>query len=195
MSGCAVRRVPLTMEALTHTGDRLPAITLWDVDGHPVELDEPLDRPLAFPLVRYYGCMPCREFLARLEGVRVIGVGGAADYQARHLMDQGIGYPLLLDPAHSLYSALDVHRIAWPTLLQPATWWRYLRAARRARQGGITDHPLQAPGFTIVATDRRLAFLHRGRPSATTRPSTTSSPPPTPSPPTPRHSQRARGSP
>jgi peroxiredoxin len=159
------------MDARTQTGDRLPAVTLWDVDGRPVELEELLDRPVAFPLVRYYGCMPCRAFLAQLEdarlqleatGVRVIGVGGAADYQARHLMDHSIGYPLLLDPDHRLYDALDVRRIAWHTLLRPGTWWRYLRALRRARQGRITDHPLQAPGFAIVDTDRTVAFLYRG---------------------------------
>lgn len=160
------------METPAQIGDQLPPITLRDSDGGSIGLDELLDRPLAFPLVRYYGCMPCRDFLARLDtarprleaaGVRVVGVGAAADYQARHLMEQGIGYPLLLDPEHELYRALDVRRIRWQTLLSPGTWWRYLRTARRARQGRITDHPLQAPGFAIVERDRTVAFLYRGR--------------------------------
>jgi peroxiredoxin len=159
------------MDTLTQIGDRLPALTLFDVDGGAVELDGLLDKPLAFPLVRYYGCMPCRAFLVGLDdarprleaaGLRVVGVGGAADYQARHLMDHGVGYPLLLDPSHSLYKALDIHHIRWHALLRPIAGWRYLRAARGARQGRITDHPLQAPGFAIIDTDRTVAFLHRG---------------------------------
>lgn len=160
------------MEALTQVGDVLPVLMLRDVDGNQVALDDLLDRPLAVPLVRYYGCMPCRDFLVQLNearpalgaaGVGVVGVGGAADYQARHLMDNGIGYPLLLDPDHQLYEALDVRRIHWWMMLSPITWWKYVRAARRARQGRITAHPLQAPGFVILDTDRTVRFLHRGR--------------------------------
>lgn len=159
------------MESLTKVGDTLPQLTLRDVAGKPVELDDLLDRPVAIPLVRYYGCMPCRDFLLQLEearpeleaaGVRVVGVGGAADYQAQHLMDNGVGFPLLLDPDHALYGALDVRRIRWWMMLAPRTWRNYLRAARRARQGRITAHPLQAPGFAIIEPGRRLRFLHRG---------------------------------
>ena len=159
------------MESLTKVGDTLPRLSLRDIDGTSIELDALLDQPIAISLVRYYGCMPCRDFLVQLEearpeleaaGVRVVGVGGAADYQARHLMDNGIGYPLLLDPEHALYGALDVRRIHWWMMLAPRTWRNYLRAARRARQGRITAHPLQAPGFAIVGTDRTLRFLHRG---------------------------------
>jgi peroxiredoxin len=162
----------ITMDALTQVGDVLPTLTLRDVDGNPVALGDLLDRPLAVPLVRYYGCMPCRDFLVQLNearpaldavGVGVVGVGGAADYQARHLMGHGIGFRLLLDPDHQLYEALDVRRIHWWMLLMPTTWWKYLRAARRARQGRITAHPLQAPGFVILDTDRTVRFLYRGR--------------------------------
>lgn len=158
--------------APTEVGDRVPSISLRDVEGEAVGLDDLLDRPLAVPLVRYYGCMPCRDFLVQLDAVRptleaagigVVGVGGAADYQARHLMDHGIGFPLLLDPDHSLYAALDVHRIHWTVMLSARTWWKYGRAARRARQGRITGHPLQAPGFVILDTDRTVRFLHRGQ--------------------------------
>lgn len=160
------------MKQLTGIGDRLGPITLYESDGRPVELDALLDTPLVVPLVRYYGCMPCRAFLHELEdlradfeavGVHVAAVGGGADYQARHLMDHGIGYPLLLDPHHTLYQALDVHRIHWWMMLAPRTWWKYLSAARHARQGRITDHPLQAPGLAIIDADRTVRLLHRGR--------------------------------
>ncbi|MDV8009184.1 redoxin domain-containing protein [Rhodococcus sp. IEGM 1318] len=138
----------------------------------PVQLDELLAEPVVVPLVRYYGCMPCRAFLQELEklrrdfetaGVRIVAVGGAADYQARNLMDNGIDYWLLLDPSHALYEALDVRRIHWWMLLYPRTWWRYLSTIHRARQGRITGHPLQAPGLAIIDTDRTIRFLYRGR--------------------------------
>lgn len=160
------------MKQLTGIGDRIGAPDLYDVDGGRIDLDSLLATPIVVPLVRYYGCMPCRAFLHELEslrgdfeaaGVRVVAVGGAADYQARHLMDQGIGYPLLLDPRHSLYQALDVHRIRWWMMLHPRTWGKYLPAIRHARQGRITDHPLQAPGLAIIDTDRTVQMLHRGR--------------------------------
>ncbi|MFC4377342.1 redoxin domain-containing protein [Nocardia halotolerans] len=160
------------MKQLTGIGDRIGELDLRDADGVPVDLDSLLTSPVVIPMVRYYGCMPCRDYLHQLErlhpefeaaGVSLVGVGGAADYQARHLMDNGIGYPLLLDPNHTLYQAVDVHHIAWWQMLSPRTWWKYLSAARRARQGRITDHPLQAPGLVIVGQDRTVQMLYRGR--------------------------------
>lgn len=159
------------MKLMAQVGDRLGAVTLTDVDDHEVRLSDLLDRPIVVALVRYYGCLPCKAFLWELNdvragleqaGLRVVGVGGAADYQARQLLERGIDFPLLLDPGLQLYEALDVRRIRWWKLLSPITWRKYLRAARRARQGRITGHPLQAPGLAIVDTDRTIRFLHRG---------------------------------
>lgn len=159
------------MERVVQVGDRIRPITLSDVDGKPVELSTLLKTPLIIPLVRYYGCMPCQAYLRELDshreqledmGIGVIGVGGAADYQARHLMKQGVGFPLLLDPEHRLYHSLNIRRIHWWKLLSVFTWWRYVRAARRARQGRITDHPLQAPGLVILDQSGTVRFLHRG---------------------------------
>lgn len=160
------------MKLMAQVGDRLAAVTLTDVDGHEVRLSELLDRPVVVALVRYYGCMPCKAFLRELDearpeleriGVGVVGVGGAADYQARRMMmTEGIGFPLLLDPGLHLYEALDVRHIRWWKLLSPITWRKYLRAARRARQGRITGHPLRAPGLAILDPDGTIRFLHRG---------------------------------
>src|SRR5437879_5717092 len=97
------------LKQLTGIGDRIGEVDLRDVDGNPVDLDTLLGSPPVVPMVRYYGCMPCRSYMEQLDqlrpeleaaGVAVVGVGGAADYQARHLMDEGIGFPLLLDPDH-----------------------------------------------------------------------------------------------
>lgn len=115
--------------------------------------------------------MPCRAFLAQLReaepeidalGARVIGVATGADHQARDLMQRGITFPLLVDPDRNLYRALDIDHIAWHRFLQPATWRRYVRASRGARQGRLTGDLRQAPGIAIIDTDRRLRYVHRG---------------------------------
>lgn len=160
------------MDGLISVGDRIRSAGLVDVRGARVELSDVVTRPTVVPLVRYYGCMPCQAFLRALSGARdeldglgvgVLGVGGAADYQAQHLMDHGVGFPLLLDPDHALYEALDVHRIHWWKLLSVFTWVKYFRAARRARQGRITGHVLQAPGIVILDQDLTVRFLYRGQ--------------------------------
>lgn len=152
-------------------GDVIADLELATVDGDARSLSEVATRPMVIPLVRYYGCMPCREYLGQLENARsqiesmgynVIGVGGAADYQARALMADGIGFELLLDPDHLLYDALSVGHFPWWKMLMPGTWRRYLRAARGARQGKITGHPLQSPGLAVLDADLRIQFVHRG---------------------------------
>lgn len=152
-------------------GDAVADLELATTDGETRHLSELANGPLVIPLVRYYGCMPCRDYLAQLEGARpqieglgytVIGVGGAADCQARALMEHGIGFDLLLDREHRLYEALSAGHFPWWKMLMPGTWRRYLRAARGARQGKITGHPLQAPGLVVLDADLRVQFVRRG---------------------------------
>lgn len=152
-------------------GDLLDDVELRRADGTPVRLSQLVGRTTVIPIVRYYGCMPCRDFLLALErrrsqfdadGISVLGVGRAADYQASHLMADGIGYELLLDPDEHLYQALDLRRFPWWRMLDPRTWRNYLRSLRRARQGRVTGHPLQSPGVVALDGDLRIRYLHRG---------------------------------
>lgn len=115
--------------------------------------------------------MPCRAFLAQLReaepeitalGGRVIGVATGADFQARQLMASGIPFPLLVDPDRNVYRALGLDHIRWYHFLQPSTWRRYLAGAKGARQGRLTGDLRQAPGVAVIASDRRLRYLHRG---------------------------------
>ncbi len=157
--------------APAEVGDRLADLALARVDGTPVMLSELVRGPTIVPIVRYYGCMPCRDFLLALDelrdqahdaGVGIVGVGRAADYQARHLMESSVAYELVLDPDQLLYRALDLRRFGWWKMFDPRTWRNYLRALRRARQGRITNHPLQSPGVVVLDTDLRIVYLHRG---------------------------------
>lgn len=148
-------------------------LELEDVDGNVRRLgDVAPGRPLVLVLVRYYGCMPCRDYLGQVEAARdeiermgfgVVGIGVAADYQAKALMDGGIGYDLLLDAGRAIFDALSLGRFPWWRLTAPTTWLKYLRAAKGARQGRITGHPLQSPGLAVLDPTGESLFVHRGK--------------------------------
>ncbi|MGH9066843.1 MAG: AhpC/TSA family protein [Acidimicrobiales bacterium] len=116
--------------------------------------------------------MPCLAYLSQLReaypeieamGAGVVAVATGAGYQAQHLMQSGTPFPCLVDPDRRLYRALGLAHIPWYRFLSPSTWSRYLGSLGEATPGRITGDPLQAPGVAVLGTDRRLAYLHRGR--------------------------------
>ncbi len=116
--------------------------------------------------------MPCRAFLAQLRehadeidamGAGVVGVATGAGWQAERLMEQGTPFPLLVDRERNVFRALGLERIRWYRWLLPTTWWRYAKGSRGARQGALTGDILQAPGVAVIAPDRRVLYLYRGR--------------------------------
>lgn len=167
---------------MTHPGDPLPTIDLVDLDGHPTRLRDHLsDRPTIVLAMRYYGCLPCQHYLVELherrgqlqeQGMDVVVVGVAADFQARHLADTyGITFPMLLDPDQHLYEALQIPRLRPADFLRPTTWriyvplfWhRYVtRRVTGPRQGRIVGDPAQLPGVAILDDDACLQWVHRG---------------------------------
>ncbi len=162
---------PSYEETPVQVGDRIADQRIRRDDGSEVKLSEVIAGPTIIPIVRYYGCLPCRDFLFGLESarsgldadsLRIVGVGKAADYQATYLMQNGIGYELLLDPEEHLYHALQLRRFGWWMMLDPRMWWRYLRSLRSSRQGKITNHPLQSPGVVILDEALTVIYLHRG---------------------------------
>ena len=89
-------------------------------------------------------------------GVTTVAVAAHADYQAQHLMDSGIPFELLLDPAHSLRAALgiDSQFSRW-RLLHPRGALDYARAFRQTRNfDPIWSEATQRPA--IVLLDRSL---------------------------------------
>jgi alkyl-hydroperoxide reductase/thiol specific antioxidant family protein len=107
-----------------------------------------------------------REAHAAIEalGARVIAVGTGSAAQARHLMDTGTPFPCLVDADRRLYRALDLRRVGWSTVLDPATYLNYWRAWRRgARQGDVTGDPRQLSGVALLDADGRLRWRHVSR--------------------------------
>lgn len=87
----------------------LADITVQSVEGEAVRLGDVVDRPTVLVIPRYYGCL--RRLSERLDdvhaaGAAALGVSVGADYQARWLMaEQGVRFPLLVDPGRRVYAA------------------------------------------------------------------------------------------
>ena len=92
----------------------------------------------------------------------MIAVGTGAPYQARRLMDEGMPFPCLVDPAAELYRALGLGRLDWRALFDPRTYRAYWEAWRRgARRGRITGDWRRLSGVAILDAGGRLRWLHR----------------------------------
>lgn len=158
------------------TGVRLPAaLPLRTPDGSPATLGELAPRRwLVIQLVRYFGCLPCQEWLISLDrasaelgqrGGRAAAIGGSADYQARWLHEaRGVAMPLLLDPDHQLRSAVGAADPLGLRLADPRGLAAYSHALLRGtRPQRITRDTVRSPGVLVLDAELRVRWLHVGR--------------------------------
>lgn len=131
-------------------------------------------RLVVVQLVRYFGCLPCQDWLVQLDAVSsvlaardvgVAAVGGSADYQARWLRDvRGVGVPLFLDPGHRFRDAVSAGDRLGVKLLDPRGAAAYARSLWRGfRPQKVTRDTLQAPGVVILDRYLNVCWQHRGR--------------------------------
>jgi hypothetical protein len=150
----------------------LAAITVKSADGEAVRLGSIIDRPTVLVIPRYYGCLPCRDYLRQVSGRiadlhaaggAALGVSVGADFQARWLIEKyGIRFPLLVDPDRNVYAALDLARAWWITL-NPRGWWNYARAILRGNRQGSPVEPNQRPGLALLDEHAGVVWVHRGK--------------------------------
>ena len=153
--------IPADLAVLTPEGDPVAVSSL--VTG----------RLLVVQLVRYFGCLPCQDWLMQLDrlapslsahGVSVAAVGGSADYQARWLRDeQGVRVPLFLDPDHEFRTAVGHDRRLGLKLLDPrgaAAYTRSLKGGLRPQR--ITRDTVQAPGVVILDRHHHVCWQYLG---------------------------------
>jgi hypothetical protein len=97
-------------------------------------------------------------------GATVIGVGPQAPHQAARLLTDGYPFPLLLDPASNLGTALGLGRQSLAGyLFNLRAWARWLWAfLTNRRQGKITGHYSNLPGTAIVDATGEAHWVHRG---------------------------------
>jgi peroxiredoxin len=141
--------------------------------GAPVTLGSLSPPLLVVQLVRYFGCLPCQEWLVELDrltdrlaevGAAPVAVGGSADYQARWLREEkGLRMPLLLDPEQRLRHAIGIGRLGG-RLLDPRGMSSYVRALRHGyRPQAITKDTVQAPGVVLLDERRVVVWKHEGQ--------------------------------
>lgn len=149
-------------------------LSLDDPAGGSVRLgDLAHDGWLVIQLVRYFGCLPCQEWLIALDraaadldarGARPVAVGGSADYQARWLRDsRGVTMPLLLDPNQALRAAVGAGANLGLRLADPRGLAAYVGALRRGAQPQrITRDTVRSPAVVILDRSLRLRWAHVG---------------------------------
>jgi len=124
-------------------------------------------------LVRYFGCLPCQDWLSELDaaaadlaasGVGAAAVGGSVDYQARWLRDErGIRMPLYLDPDHAFRAAVSADERLGLRLLNPRGAAAYTRSMRRGfRPQKITRDTVLAPAVVILDQAMMVRWRHVG---------------------------------
>lgn len=125
-------------------------------------------------LVRYFGCLPCQEWLVELDrqveewrplGCSAVAIGGSADYQARWLRDErGVRMPLLLDPGHAFRDSVGAGATLGARLLDPRGAAAYARSLRRGfRPQRITRDTTRSPGVIVVDRAGRVRWQYVGK--------------------------------
>lgn len=151
----------------------LRALVLFDPDGRPVTIGSLAGPLLVVQLARYFGCLPCQEWLVALDraagdlakhGARPLAVAGSADYQARWLANHhGVTMTLLVDPEQTLRASVGVGDLG-ARLADPRGLVSYGRTlAHGYRPQRVTRDTLRAPGVAILDADLTVRWRHVGR--------------------------------
>ncbi|MEA2024739.1 MAG: hypothetical protein U9N79_10695 [Actinomycetota bacterium] len=147
-------------------------IGLTDPDGNSTPLGEFGADPLVVILVRYFGCLPCQEFVRDLDGeldrfptgTRVIAVGGSAVYQARWLRDtKGVRMPLLLDPDQAVRAVAGVGDLTARQMSSLGGASSYVKSLVHGFRPQVpTSDATKAPGIVIFDSDFNVTWVHHG---------------------------------
>ena len=154
------------------TAPSIPDISLVDPDGAPTTLGVFRADPLVVILVRYFGCLPCQDYVREVdrhldrfpESSRVIAVGGSADYQARWLRDtKNVGMPLLLDEAQAVRRVAGVGDLTARQMSSPGGAANYVRSMFHGFRPQVpTADAKRAPGIVVFDPDFVTTWVHRG---------------------------------
>lgn len=154
------------------TTSEAAAIALSDPDGNPTTLGNFAADSLVVILVRYFGCLPCQEFVRDLDGeldrfpagTRVIAIGGSSDHQARWLRDtKGVQLPLLLDPEQQVRAVAGVGDLTARQMSSLGGATNYVKSLVRGFRPQVpTADATKAPGIVVFDSDFDVTWVHHG---------------------------------
>ncbi len=141
--------------------------------GEPDTLAHYAGPLLVIQLVRYFGCLPCRQYLEELDGraqelealgARALAIGGSADYQARWLAERGVRMPLLLDPEQRFREWVGMGELSSRQLMSVAGMRSYASAVRNGyRLQKPTQDRKKSPGVVVLSEELELLWTHEGK--------------------------------
>jgi peroxiredoxin len=147
-------------------------IPLTDPDGKQTTLGAFRGDPLVVILVRYFGCLPCQQYLVDLDGqpdavappARIVAIGGSAAYQARWLRDiKGVHIPLLLDSDNRVRAVVELGDLTGRQLSRSGRWANYAKAVGAGFRPQVpTKDARRAPGIALFDRDFSPVWVHRG---------------------------------
>ena len=149
-------------------------LALLTPEGESTTLSALLDHRLTVvQLVRYFGCLPCQEWLTALDDaasrlaehdIAVAAIGGSADYQAQWLRDErGVTMPLLLDPSQGFRDAVGAAKPLGVRMLNPKGAAAYARSMRNGfHPQKITRDTVRSPGVVILDRYGNVCWQHVG---------------------------------
>lgn len=154
--------VPVDLELLSPEGDPTPLSDVLAYDRTVIQV------------VRYFGCLPCQEWLVELgasserlnnRGFGIAAIGGSADYQAQWLRDErGVTAPLLLDPEQKFRGAVDASAPLGLRMLDPRGAVAYGRSLNHGyRPQSITKDTVRSPGVVILNRDGEVRWRFIGK--------------------------------
>ena len=163
------------MTAAEEGGDVPSTLTLRTPTGRPVVLADVVTQPwTVVQLVRYFGCLPCQEWLVALDRAapdlaareaHAVAVGGSTASQARWLQrERHVAMPLLLDPEHALRSLVGAKRPLGARLLHPRGLAAYVRTLSHGyRPQRITKDTVRTPGVVVLDVQLNVRWRYVGR--------------------------------
>jgi len=152
---------------------QLPDLVLLDHEGQPFQLrDRLLGRPGVLVFLRHFGCVFCREQVARLNEDPALPVTyitlGSSSEAARHESSLHSPHQFLADPDRQVYRYFGLERASIKQLFGPDVVKRGFEAVRNGTRGGFvpTADPIQLGGAFVYNQAGEVVWARKSRDAA-----------------------------
>ncbi len=155
-------------------GDKAPRFTVEDLNGAVLDLEEYQGRYVLLNLHRFSRCPFCnlrvRELALATPRLRAIGVHPVAVVHSsaksvrRHMVDDGLPFPIVPDPSMAVYRLYGVERSWWGLLRGMLRMGTIVKAVARGHVPLPNDWRMNGmPADILIGPDGRIVEAHYGR--------------------------------